>query len=154
MGDDVKAGGRAVQFDWDGSLELARKLWALAEDLQHEDAGRETQYDTAKAKWRGAYGEQFAERRSTERASCTNVITGLRDDARAWAQAWAQAMDQQNKNNRAAEVERVSDDRGLIEKGIDATVGSDDSDSKAPKPASVPVPTPPGFAPTAHETTY
>ena len=60
------------------------------------------QYDTAKAKWLGTYGEQLADRRSTERSSRTNVITGLRDDARAWAKAWAQAMDQQNKNNRAA----------------------------------------------------
>jgi len=150
---DVEAGGR-VQFDWDGSLELARRLWSLADDLTHEDAGRETQFDTAKAKWLGAYGEQFVDRRSTERSSRTNVITGLRDDARAWAQAWAQAMDQQNKNNRAAEVERVRDDRGLIEKGIDATVGEDNSDDKVPMPESVPVPTPPGFAPTASEKTY
>lgn len=150
---DVKAGGR-VAFDWDGSLELARKLWALADDLTHEDAGRENQYDTAKAKWEGKYGEQFADRRTTERASRTNVVAGLRDDARAWAKAWAQAMDQQNKNNRAAEVERVSDDRGLIEKGIDATVGEDNSDDKVPMPEAVPVPTPPGFAPTATEVTY
>mgnify|MGYP001057108031 CR=1 FL=1 len=150
---DVKAGGR-VQFDWDGSLELARKLWALADDLTDEDAGRETQFDTAKAKWRGTYGEQFADRRVTERSSRTNVVTGLRDDARAWAKAWAQAMDQQNKNNRAAEVERVSDDRGLLEKGWDSTFGSDDSDDKVPMPESVPIPTPPGFAPTATEVTY
>lgn len=150
---DVKAGGR-VAFDWDGSLELARKLWSLADDLTHEDAGRETQFDTAKAKWEGAYGKQFVQRRSTERSSRSNVVAGLRDDARAWAKAWAQAMDQQNKNNRAAEVERISDDRGMIEKGWDKTFGSDDSDDKVPMPDSVPVPTPPGFAPTATEVTY
>lgn len=150
---DPKAGGR-VQFDWEGSLQLARKLWNLADDLQTEDAGREQQYDTAKAKWLGTYGEQFAGRRVTERSSKANVVAGLREDARAWAQAWATAMDQQNKNNRAAEVERVRDDRGLLEKGIDATVGEDNSDDKVPMPDSVSVPTPPGFAPTATETTY
>jgi len=153
MGDDVRAGGR-VQFDWDGSLALARKLWSLADDLQDEDTGRETQFDTAKAKWLGTYGEQFAERRSTERSSRTNVISGLRDDARAWAEAWAQAMDQQNKNNRAAEVERVREDRNFLEKGWDSTFGSDDSDDEVPVPDSVAVPTPPGFAPTASEKTY
>lgn len=150
---DPKAGGR-VQFDWDGSLQLARQLWNLADDLQTEDTGRESQYDTAKAKWLGTYGDEFADRRVTERGSKNHVVAGLREDARAWAQAWASAMDQQNKNNRAAEVERVRDDRSLWDKGVDATVGEDNSDDKVPMPDSVPVPTPPGFAPTATETTY
>ena len=150
---ETRAGGR-VQFDFEGSLELARKLWTLADEVQAEDQGREGEFDTAEASWLGTYGDQFRDRRLTERFSRGNVIAGLRDDARAWAQAWAQALEQQNTNNRAAEVERVSADRGLLERGIDATFGEDNSDDKVPQPPDVPVPTPPGFAPTATETTY
>lgn len=149
----MTAGGR-IAFDFEGSLQLARQLWQLAESLETEDAGRETQFDTAKAKWEGKYGTQFVGRRADERTSRTNVASGLRTDAREWARAWARAMDQQNKNNRAAEVERVREDRGMLEKGWDATFGEDDSDDQVPMPEAVPVPQPPGFAPTAEEITY
>ena len=147
------SGGR-VQFDFDGSLELARALWALADDLDTEDAGREGQYDTAVAKWEGRYAVDFAGRRDTERASRRNVVSGLKEDANLWAEAWARALHQQNKNNRVAEVERISDDRGGFTKLVDATIGEDDSDSKVPMPEYPPVPQPPGFAPTATEVTY
>jgi hypothetical protein len=150
---DPKPGAR-VDFDFDGALELARKLWALSIDLRQEDEGREGQVDRARLKWRGPYAHQFDGRRDTERSSRANVAAGLRDDARSWAQAWATALDQQNKNNRAAEVERVRDDRGLIEKGWDATFGEDDSDHEVAGVPDVPVPQPPGFAPTATEKTY
>ena len=43
---DIDPGGQ-VDFDFDGSLELARKLWALAEDLEQEDRGRGRQAETA-----------------------------------------------------------------------------------------------------------
>jgi hypothetical protein len=147
------SGGR-VQFDFDGSLALARALWALAGDLVTEDVGRETQYDTAIAKWEGKYATDFAGRRATERTSRSTVRDALRDDARLWAEAWARALHQQNKNNRVAEVERISDDRGGFTKLVDATVGEDDSESKVPMPEYPPVPQPPGFAPTATEVTY
>lgn len=145
---DIEPGGK-VDFDFDGSLELARSLWALAEDLEREDGGRERQSETALAKWKGPYATQFTQRCSTERASAANVVDGLQRDARAWADAWVEAMHQQNKNNRAAEVERVRDDRGLLEKGWDATFGEDDSESEvtdADRPAT---PQPPQFNPTA-----
>ena len=63
-------------------------------------------------------------------------------------------MDQQNKNNRAAEVTRIREDRAWYEKGWDATFGEDDSDDQVPEPEAVSVPTPPSFAATATETTY
>lgn len=146
---DIDPGGQ-VDFDFDGSLELAAKLWALAEELEREDSGRQRQGETALAKWRGPYATQFGQRRATEEASAGNVVTGLRADARSWASAWVDAMEQQNKNNRAAKVEAVRDDRGLIERGWDEYgFGEDDSESKvgaAERPAT---PQPPGFAPTA-----
>jgi hypothetical protein len=141
--------GGAVDFDFAGSLELARRLWSLAADLRTEDIGRGTEADTAKAKWEGAYGEEFAQRRETERTSRTNVAQGLEDDARSWAQAWATAMDQQKKNNRLVEVERIRDDRGMWERGWDSTFGEDDSDDQVPMPDPVSVPQPPSFAATA-----
>ena len=119
-----------------------------------EDGGREGQYDTAVAKWEGRHGEAFVDRRSTERTSRWRVVEALKDDANLWAEAWARALNQQNKNNRVAEVERISDDRGGFTKFVDATVGEDDSESKVPMPEYPPVPQPPGFAPTATEVTY
>src|SRR6188472_931146 len=101
----MDAGGR-VKFDFEGSLELARQLWALAADVETADAGRQKDFDVAKAKWSGAYGDEFATRRDAELSSRVNVARGLRRDANAWAAAWATALEQQNKNNRAAEVER------------------------------------------------
>lgn len=146
-------GGGRVEFDFAGSLQLARDLWALADEILTEDNGREQQFTTAKEKWLGPYGEQFVGRRSDERTSRGTVVSAMRDDARAWAQAWATAMNQQNKNNRAAEVERIRDDRGLLEQGSDFFFG-DDSDDQVPMPPEPAVPTPPGFAPTMSEIRY
>lgn len=157
----VEAGGR-VQFDFDGSLQLARQLWKLADDLLTEDGKRETDYDTAVAKWEGAYGEEFVGRRSDERTSKWRVWSELRSDARLWAQSWAGAMDQQNKNNRAARVNELEEEkrnnRSWAERNIgDRFVGDDSreqAESEVPEPAPVPVPTPPSFAATATETRY
>ncbi len=146
--------GERVDFDFDGALALARKLWALSIDLREEDEGRAGDAEVARAKWRGPYARRFDGRRDTERSSRFNVAAGLREDARAWAQAWATALDQQNKNNRAAEVQRVRADRGLLERGWDATFGEDNSEDEVAAVPEVPVPRPPDFAPTASETTY
>ena len=150
---DLDAGGR-VRFDFDGSLELARKLWSIADDLVDEDNGRRTEAETALAKWEGPYGTEFSGRRADEHTSRVNVIAGLRADARSWASAWAVALDQQNKNNRAQAVIDEREDRSLLEKGWDSTFGSDDSDDQVDQVPEVPVPQPPAFTPTATETTY
>ena len=148
-----RAGGR-VQFDFEGSLALARELWAFADEVDTERATRESNFDIASASWRGSYADEFGKRRETERASERAVVVALREDAEAWAKAWAAAMDQQNKNNRVAEVERRSRDRNLLEKAWDSTFGEDDSEQSVPMPAPVPVPTAPAFRPTACEVTY
>lgn len=146
---DIDPGG-TVDFDFEGSLELAKQLWSLAEELEREDRGRGRQGETALEKWRGPYATQFAQRRATEEASALNVVDGLRTDARAWATAWVDAMEQQNKNNRAAKVDQVRDDRGLLEKGWDEYgFGEDDSESKVAAAERPATPRPPSFAPTA-----
>jgi hypothetical protein len=146
---DIDPGGK-VDFDFDGSLELAEKLWALAEELEREDRGRQRQGETALDKWRGPYATQFGQRRATEEASAQNVVAGLRADARAWAAAWVDAMEQQNKNNRAAKVDQVREDRNLIEKGWDKYgFGEDDSESEVDAAERPEQPRPPGFTPTA-----
>lgn len=146
--------GERVVFDFDGALALARQLWALAIEVRTEDNGRAGDAEQARAKWLGTYATQFDGRRDTERSSRINVAAGLRNDARAWAQAWAAALDQQNKNNRAAEVQRVRDDRNIFEKGWEATFGEDTSEQEVAAVPHVPVPRPPDFAPTATEKTY
>lgn len=155
MGDsDYRAGGR-VDFDFEGSLELARQLWALAEELEQEDAGRTGQSETALAKWQGPYATEFAQRCNTERSSAANVIQGLQRDAQTWAAAWAAAMAQQNQNNRAAAVQRHRDDRWWGEKLWDEYGGGEDTAEEEIPAAQAPaVPRPPHFQPTATEQVF
>lgn len=145
----MKTGGR-VNFDFDGALQLARGLWALADDLETEDNGRGGEAEVAKAKWRGAYGDEFARRRDDEYTSRTRVVDGLRRDAKEWAKAWAKAMTQQNKNNRAAKVEQQKQKRSNMEKFADIFVG-DDSDDLVASARTATAPQPPGFLPTSTE---
>lgn len=146
---DIDPGGK-VDFDFEGSLELAEKLWALADELEREDRGRQRQAETALARWSGPYATQFAQRRSTEEASALNVINGLRADAEAWAVAWVDAMEQQNKNNRAAAVQQHRDDRNWFHKQWDEHgFGEDDAESQVGAAERPPTPRDPSFAPTA-----
>lgn len=149
MGDGGYQAGERVDFDFEGSLQLARMLWALAEDLEGEDRGRAGQAETALAKWAGPYATQFANRSATERASATNVVNGLQRDAQAWAAAWAQAMHQQNKNNRAAAVQANRDDRSWIhEKWDEHGFGEDTAEEDVAAARQPEVPQPPHFNPT------
>lgn len=145
---DIEPGG-TVDFDFGGSLDLARTLWSLAEDLEAADGAREGKSATALTKWKGPYATQFTQRRADERTSAANVAEGLRDDARSWAAAWVEAMHQQNKNNRAAQVEQVREDRWWGEKAWDATLGEDESESKVAAAERPSTPQPPSFQPTA-----
>ena len=138
--------GKDVQFDWDGSLELARKLWAYADDLATAKSTRSGQADTALTKWEGPYGDQFKTRKANEQSSMTSIIAGLRQEAEGWAQAWKMAMDQQNRVLRARAVNEHQDSKNIFEKGWDKLTGDDDL---PPEPTPVPLPTAPGFAKTA-----
>lgn len=140
--------GDVVDFDFEGSLQLARRLWTMAEEIQAEDIDRNADFTTAKARFEGPHAESFVARREEERTSRTTVIESLREDARQWASAWADAMHQQNKNNRAAKVEQIRADRHWGERFIDSFVG-DDSEEQVPVPERPQNPWPPEFGPTA-----
>lgn len=119
MGDPFSGGD--VPFDFEGSLQLARQLWALADEIESENSQRQLDFVAATAKWRGVYGRQFIDRRHTEQKSVDAVCNGLREDAKAWAKAWAEAMEQQGRNNRAKALEdlteKIAAERSLREKG-------------------------------------
>lgn len=148
-------GGGRVQFDFEGSLQLARMLWSLAEELSTEDTTRNSKAETALAKWAGPYGTEFAERRSTEATSRQAVVEGLRRDASAWAESWAIALDQQNKNNRAAKVTELREGRSGWEKFSDKYLWTEDTSEQDVRPVpEVTTPVPPNFHPTATETHF
>ncbi|MDE0805761.1 MAG: hypothetical protein OSA99_20855 [Acidimicrobiales bacterium] len=157
---DVRAGG-VVDFDFEGSLILARRMWALADDLLAKNGSRSVAAATASREWRGSFGDEFSDRRAIESESYRNVRSGLIDGANAWAQAWATAMDQQNLNNRAAQIEsdadRISDERGRLQKGVDFFNGDDSWDravAQNPEPGPYPVPRGPGFHETEADRNY
>lgn len=156
-------GADRVVFDFDGSLRLARTLYALSVSIEDDASTRAGNFTIATAKWEGAYGVEFVGRRDDEITKESNVVAQLRGEADLWAQAWAGAMDQQNKNNRAARVtelaEEKRDDRSLLEKGTDGLgISSDESwqeaNDEVPMPAPVAVPVAPHYTATAQETTY
>ncbi len=151
----ANAGGR-VQFDFDGALRLARKLWALADEIDVRRRSRRSNANSARAKWEGPLVSEFDALDESEWANAEKIAQQLRDEARLWGEAWAGAMNQQNKNNRMAEVERVRDERGRLEKLNDTVnpFASDDSDDQVPMPPYPAVPGPAGFAPTATEIRY
>src|SRR5699024_934588 len=103
--------GERVVFDYEGSLQLARMLWSLADDLRSEAIEREGAAQVALEKWKGRYAGEFGERNSAETSSRLEVAHQLREDARNWAKAWQAALDQQNKINRIKKVQQVSDER-------------------------------------------
>lgn len=135
-----------VQFDWDGSLDLARKLWSYADDLTSAKSSRNTDADTALQSWQGPYGDQFRSRKSDEQTSLGSVTTGLRSEAQQWAQAWKLAMDQQNRVLRARAVDKHNSSKSFFDKVGDFFGGDDDI---PPEPTPVPLPQPPGFPMTA-----
>ena len=148
-------GGGRVQFDFEGSLQLARQLWSTRR--RRPDRGRRSGDPVRRPPRPSGWGPTPTSSSAVGRTSGRRAPRSsprLREDARLWAEAWARALDQQNKNNRAAEVERVRDDRGMFEKGWDSTFGEDDSDDQVPMPEPVSVPTAPSFLPTATEITY
>jgi hypothetical protein len=135
-----------VQFDWDGSLELARKLWSFADDLSTAKPARKTDAETALRQWKGRFGDEFTTRADHEQTSFTSVITGLRNEAKQWAQAWKLAMDQQNRVLRARAVDKHNHDKSFLDKVGDFFGGDDNI---PPEPTPVPLPAPPSFPKTA-----
>ncbi len=131
-----------LRFDWDGSLRVARRLWALADEVEAVMRSRDTSAADALVDWLGSYGRQFAERIGTEHTGATGVVAGLRDGANGWAWQWKQAMDEQNRRLHAREEQRRKDDRGFLDNVGGFFFGHDDL---PPRPAEASVPTAPDF---------
>lgn len=130
-----------VRFDFDGSLRLARSLWAYAEEL---DAGRGDRRDdaaTALRSWRGRFGEEFRDRANDEQSALATIVAALRTEADSWAAAWKAATDEQNRRLYARRVEQMKEERSFLEKAGDYFTGFD----YPPPPPPVPKPAPPGF---------
>lgn len=149
----VRANSARVRFDFEGALALARKLWAMADELERSKVTRTKSAATAKTVWRGAYADQFAVRMTDEDTSRANVVNSLRKEAEEWATSWANAMNEQNRRNRAKAVDAEREQRSGEEKFGDFFVG-DDSDEQVAKVGDATPPKGPSFTPTMTEATF
>jgi hypothetical protein len=134
-----------VRFDWTGSLRVARRLWALADEIEATMSSRVGHAEYALVDWLGAYGTQFADRVNDETAGAGAVVAGLREGANGWAFQWKSAMDEQNRRLHARAEQRAKDDRNIGEQVWGFFAGHDDL---PPKPSEAAIPTPPSFAAT------
>ena len=120
-----------VVFNFDGALELARRLGALAEEVATAFSVYGAEADAAFAVWSGPHRDRAVDRVSKQRHSTTLTIRSLRSEADRWAQAWASAADDLRR------------ERWVVA----ATRGQDGPPLAAPAP--VEVPHPPSYLPTA-----
>jgi hypothetical protein len=139
-----------VQFDYVGVLRLARRLWALADQVEQTMQTREGLTVAARAGFTGTYAHQFARRVAAEVAGRPAVAQGLRRDAQACAGAWKQAMDEQNHHRYARHVDHLRKQRSVIETLWDGAFGY----RFPPGPEPVALPQPPLFLPTADIVSY
>jgi hypothetical protein len=140
-----------VQFDFDGSLRLARLSWQTADELELTAGGRHDLAVAALTDWSGVYGEQFAGRIDDEMHTTSIVARQLRDEAGGWAIEWKQAMDQANYNRYQDACDRIRDDRGFLDTVGGALFGHDDL---PPTPQLADTPQPPSFAATRRFADY
>lgn len=115
-----------VRFDYDGSLDLARRLWQLADRLDALGADRHRWAVDALVDWTGPLGGEFAGRVDTEVVDLARVSGELRAAADGWAQAWAGALNQQNWRLFARACDVVRSRRSTGDKIIGFFTGHDD----------------------------
>ncbi|MGB3736592.1 MAG: hypothetical protein WA964_16650, partial [Ilumatobacter sp.] len=106
--------GPDVVFDYTGSLDVARRLWALADRLGTEMTARETARGEAEVGFVGKHAGQLVDRVAQERTDVDNAIIELRSAADTWALAWKDAIDQQNRNRYARAYTYSENNQGLI----------------------------------------
>ena len=140
-----------VVFDFEGSLQLARKLWAVADQLEKVRDARVGLAADALVSWTGPHGVDFAGRANLETTQATVAAGQLREGATLWATAWKAAMDEQNWINMQREKQRVKDDRNWAQDQWASWTGDDDMPAD---PAEVTVPSAPSFAATSSLITY
>jgi hypothetical protein len=140
-----------VRFDYVGSLQLARRLWALADDVDAVRNKRVALGGAALTDWLGAYGTQFADRINLENVQAATIANEMRTAAEQWAVRWAEAMNEQNHINLAREIKHIEDDRSGWDNFTGFFGGHDDLPSA---PGAIPVPTAPSFTATGTLTRY
>lgn len=136
-----------LQFDYDGSLALARRLYALGDALNTLMSKRLSLAESAIVQWSGKKETEFVGRMNDEQGSGSGFVQSLHVEANQWASAWAQAVTQQNKISYQRERERRRNDRSFLESAGDFLFGGGGDDGLK-EPAPVSVPSAPGFAPT------
>jgi len=146
----MKGNTADVVFDYQGALSLARRLWALADEVTHVAGQRRELADSAKTNFMGAYGDQFSSRIGVEGTNLTNVAQGLRNDAMAAARMWKAAMEEENRRLYARHVDEMKSHRSVLQSIGDFFTGFD----YPPEPEPVPLPRPPGFASTVEHVHY
>lgn len=133
-----------VEFDWDGSLQMARELWALGEALKTMMTNRETAATHASLDWVGPHYDNFVTRMGVERTNVDGAVTQLQAAANGWAFQWQQAMDQQNQVLMAREFDgREGDTLNKVSFGL---LGS--GPKRPPDPTPTKLPEAPDFQPT------
>lgn len=133
-----------VQFDFEGSLQLARKLWEFSEEFDSALGERLELRDIALADWLGAFGTQFAGRMANEQQDRASLVAALKENATLWADAWRDATNEQARREYARMVDQMKADRSIAAKIGDAFTGFD----YPPEPIPVTSPAGPGFVPT------
>jgi hypothetical protein len=136
--------GADVRFDWEGSLALARRLWAFADQLDELRTSRRAAAESALAAWHGEFADTFAAAVGQEVADLALGAARLRDGAHDWAAAWTAAIDQQNRVVFARACDRVRSGRSWLDTIGGWLRGHDDLPAE---PAPRRVPQPPNFVP-------
>jgi hypothetical protein len=135
-----------IQFDFEGSLVLARQLRAMAEDAHSMMSNRGRLAQDALNTWLGPHGVDFAERVTAEGRQIDGFSADLRRAADGWAICWKEAMDEQRRIDHARECERIRSSRSLLDSVVGGIFGHDDL---PPPPRPVGIPEGPAYLPTA-----
>ena len=133
-----------IQFDFAGSLRVARELWALADQLSTTMSARETAGAHAATDWLGPHHDDFVGRMRVERTNVDGAAPQLRSAAQAWAVQWQQAMDQQNQILMAREWDSRHGD--WLHNHSFGILGS--GPKRPPDPVPAALPSAPDFSPT------
>ncbi|HEU5001253.1 MAG TPA: hypothetical protein VFW71_00545 [Actinomycetota bacterium] len=134
-----------IVFDYQDALELARELYAVADQLEGTLRARSTQAGEAQAGFSGPHADTFAAWVAREVADGHALAAALRSDAALCAQAWKKAMDDENRVIYGRHVDRLKKQRSGL-----TTVWEDRFGYHyPPEPDPVPIPQPPVFAETA-----
>jgi hypothetical protein len=136
-------GGQHVLFDFAGALELARRLWGLADSVDSSKVTRNTAAGTALQHWEGKFADDFMTSMTAEWTSAVNLGAAMRGDALRLAALWAQAMLEEAKVRYADHVTLKKKQRDLLTQIGDALFGS--HEDYGPEPGAFATPQPPTF---------